>query len=34
MSKGSDAPEANEDFLKGWAPKVQGGLDAIYLGTG
>ncbi len=34
MSKGSDAPEADEDPLKGWAPKIQGGLDAFYLGTG
>ncbi len=34
MSRGSDAPEADEGFLKGWAPKIQDGLDVIYLGTG
>ena len=34
MSRGSDAPEAEEGFLKGRAPKIQGGLDVIYLGTG
>ena len=34
MSRGSDAPEAEEGFLKGRAPEDWGGLDVIYLGTG
>ena len=33
MSKESDAPEAEEDSLKGRAPKIEDGLEVIYLGT-